>query len=61
MFYLNMLDYPIMFFLLLSTWILGWLGWVVYEILVTAQRPHSPFSFGFNWDWDLASGLSKMF
>ena len=27
-------------------WECGWVGgWLVYEILVTEQRPNSPFSF----------------
>ena len=38
--------------------LLGWVGWVAYKILVTAQRPNSPFLFGFDWDWNLALGLS---
>ena len=28
-----------------------------HEILVTAQRPNSPFPFGFDWDWNLAWGV----
>ena len=46
-----------MFFLLLSTWILGWLGWVFYEILVTAQRPKTSVSFWIYLGLGLGLGL----
>ena len=34
---------------------------MAHKILVTAQRPNSPFPFGSDWDWDwnLAWGLSN--
>ena len=33
-------------------WVCGWVGgWLVYEILVTAQRPNSPFPLDLTGTW----------
>ena len=61
MLFLNMVDY-LMFFLLMSTWILIFVDGVGGVLWDFSDSPEAnfPFPFGFGWDWDLnlAWGLS---